>query len=285
VRNLSLTVRRGEIFGFLGPNGAGKSTSIKMLLGLVQPTSGQAYVLGTPSSDVDIRRKIGFLPEDFRFYEWLTAFELLELHGRLSGVPASKLRDHVPAMIDLVGLTPHRDKRLENFSKGMLQRIGLAQALIHEPELIFLDEPTSGLDPMGRRMVRDILRAQRDRGATVFLNSHLLSEIEITCDEVVFIREGEVVTSRDLRTLHEEEVSVVVHARKLTEQCVAGLAPWSTFTNLEGEQLMITTRSRDVLPDVLRHLVAAGADVYQFTPQRMSLEELFVAIMGEDRGL
>ena len=285
MRNLSLTVRRGEIFGFLGPNGAGKSTSIKMLLGLVKPTSGEAFVLGTPSNDVDIRRKIGFLPEDFRFYEWLTAAELLELHGRLSGVSASKLRDRVPALIDLVGLTPHRDKRLQNFSKGMLQRIGLAQALIHEPELIFLDEPTSGLDPMGRRMVRDIIRAQRDRGATVFLNSHLLSEIEITCDEVVFIREGEVVTSRDLRTIHEEEVSVVVHARKLTQETIAGLAPWSTFTNLDGEQLTITTRSRDVLPDILRHLVSTGADVYQFTPQRMSLEELFVAIMGEDRGL
>jgi ABC-2 type transport system ATP-binding protein len=285
VRNLSLTVRRGEIFGFLGPNGAGKSTSIKMLLGLVKPTSGEAYVLGAPSSDVDVRRKIGFLPEDFRFYEWLTAAELLELHGRLSGVSASKLRDRVPAMIDLVGLTPHRDKRLQDFSKGMLQRIGLAQALIHEPELIFLDEPTSGLDPMGRRMVRDIIRAQRERGATVFLNSHLLSEVEITCDEVVFIREGEVVTARDLRTLHEDEVSVVVHARNLTQESIAGLASWSTFTHLEAEQLTITTRSRDLLPDILRHLVATGADVYQFTPQRMSLEELFVTIMGEDRGL
>ncbi len=285
MRNLSLTVRRGEIFGFLGPNGAGKSTSIKMLLGLVKPTSGEAYVLGAPSSDVDVRRKIGFLPEDFRFYEWLTAAELLELHGRLSGVSASKLRDRVPAMIDLVGLTPHRDKRLQDFSKGMLQRIGLAQALIHEPELIFLDEPTSGLDPMGRRMVRDIIRAQRERGATVFLNSHLLSEVEITCDEVVFIREGEVVTARDLRTLHEDEVSVVVHARNLTQESIAGLASWSTFTHLEAEQLTITTRSRDLLPDILRHLVATGADVYQFTPQRMSLEELFVTIMGEDRGL
>ena len=285
MRNLSLTVRRGEIFGFLGPNGAGKSTSIKMLLGLVKPTSGKAFVLGAASNDVDVRRRIGFLPEDFRFYEWLTATELLQLHGRLSGVPARKLRDRVPALIDLVGLTPHAEKRLQDFSKGMLQRIGLAQALIHEPELIFLDEPTSGLDPMGRRMVRDIIRAQRDRGATVFLNSHLLSEIEITCDEVVFIREGEVVTSRDLRTLQEDEVRVVVHARKLTPECVEGLAPWSTSTHLDAEQLTLTTRSRDVLPDIVRHLVSTGADIYQFTPQRLSLEELFVSIMGEDRGL
>jgi ABC-2 type transport system ATP-binding protein len=200
-------------------------------------------------------------------------------------VPADALRERVPALIDLVGLTPHRDKRVQNFSKGMLQRIGLAQALIHEPELIFLDEPTSGLDPMGRRLVRDIIRAQRDRGATVFLNSHLLSEIEITCDEVVFIRDGEVVTSRDLRTANGEETRVVVRARKLTPEAIAGLAPWSTSTLLEEEQLTLTTRSQDVLPDILRHLVAAGADVYQFTPQRLSLEDLFLKIMGEDRGL
>ncbi len=285
VGNLSLSVRRGEIFGFLGPNGAGKSTSIKMLLGLVKPSGGEAFVLGAPAGDVEIRRKIGFLPEDFRFYPWLTAAELLALHGRLSGVPSDVLRERVPSLIDLVGLAPHRDKRVQNFSKGMLQRIGLAQALIHEPELIFLDEPTSGLDPMGRRLVRDIIRAQRDRGATVFLNSHLLSEIEITCDEVVFIRDGEVVTSRDLRTQNGEEVRVVVRARKLTPEAIAGLAPWSTSTLLQEEQLTLTTRSEDVLPDILRHLVTTGADVYQFTPQRLSLEDLFMKIMGEDRGL
>jgi ABC-2 type transport system ATP-binding protein len=285
VGNLSLSVRRGEIFGFLGPNGAGKSTSIKMLLGLVKPSGGEAFVLGAPAGGVEVRRKIGFLPEDFRFYPWLTAAELLGLHGRLSGVPADTLRERVPALVDLVGLTPHRDKRLQDFSKGMLQRIGLAQALIHEPELIFLDEPTSGLDPMGRRLVRDIIRAQRDRGATVFLNSHILSEIEITCDEVVFIRDGEVVTSRDLRTQNGEEVRVVARARKLTQEAVAGLAQWSTSAQVDEEQLTLTTRSQDVLPDILRHLVAAGADVYQFTPQRLSLEDLFLKIMGEDRGL
>lgn len=284
VRDLTLTVRRGEIFGFLGPNGAGKSTSIKMLLGLAKPTSGEAFVLGAPSGDVEIRRRIGFLPENFRFYEWLTPAELLHLHGRLCGVSASKLSERIPALIDLVGLTPHIDKRLQNFSKGMLQRIGLAQALIHEPEIIFLDEPTSGLDPLGRRMVRDIIRAQRDRGATVFLNSHLLSEIEITCDQVVFIREGEVVTSRDMRAQQEETVRVEVRARKLTQDCIAGLTRWSESVQVDEERLTMTTQSREILPEILRYLVAAGADVYQFTPQRMSLEELFMNIMGEDRG-
>jgi ABC-2 type transport system ATP-binding protein len=286
VRDLTLSVRRGEIFGFLGPNGAGKSTSIKMLLGLASPTSGEAFVLAAPAGDVPIRRHIGFLPENFRFYEWLTPPELLHLHGRLCGVSDAVLEKRVPALIDLVGLTPHSDKRLQNFSKGMLQRIGLAQALVHEPELIFLDEPTSGLDPLGRRMVRDIIRAQRERGATVFLNSHILSEIEITCDEVVFIREGEVVTNRDLRAQHEEAVRVEVRARKLSPECATGLSRWTSSVEVDAdeERLTFTTPTREALPDILCYLVTSGAQVYQFTPQKLSLEELFMNIMGEDRG-
>src|SRR6267378_4050771 len=210
VRNLTLDVPQGEVFGFLGPNGAGKSTSVKMLLGLVFPTSGEAEILGRPMGDVKVRSKVGFLPEHFRFYDWLTPAELLKLHGRLYGVSQSALRERIPALLDLVGLTPHRDKRLQEFSKGMLQRIGLAQALLNDPELIFLDEPTSGLDPIGRRLVRDIIKAQRQRGATVFLNSHLLSEVEVTCDQVAFIKDGEVVATRDLRAHPDDEVRVVV---------------------------------------------------------------------------
>jgi ABC-2 type transport system ATP-binding protein len=285
VRNLSLSVRRGSIFGFLGPNGAGKSTSIKMLLGLVKPTSGQALVLERAAGDVNTRGKIGFLPENFRFYEWLTPAELLEFHGRLAGLSPAEVRRRAPALLDLVGLAPHRDKRLQNFSKGMLQRIGLAQALIHEPELIFLDEPTSGLDPMGRRLVRDVIRAQRERGATVFLNSHLLSEVELTCDQVAFLKDGEVVASRDLQAAPEGEIRVLVRGRKLTREIAAGVGRWSNSADLEGDQLVFTTDSAQTLPGVLQYLVDAGAEVYEFTPGRLSLEDLFVRIMGEDRGL
>ncbi|PYU23933.1 MAG: ABC transporter [Acidobacteria bacterium] len=285
VRNLSLSVPRGEIFGFLGPNGAGKSTSIKMLLGLVSPSGGEAFVLGVPSGEVEIRRKVGFLPEDFRFYQWLTATELLEFHGRLCGMDAGRLRERVPYLLDLVGLAPHRGKRLQGFSKGMLQRIGLAQALIHDPEVIFLDEPTSGLDPMGRRLVRDIIRAQRDRGATVFLNSHLLSEIEVTCDQVAFIRDGEIVTTRDLRGWQEEKVRVRVCARKLAPQIVAGLSQWATCDQLDDQSLSLTAASREVLPEILCYLVQSGSAPFEFTPQRISLEDLFMEIVGEDRGL
>ncbi len=285
VRGLSLQVRRGEIFGFLGPNGAGKSTSIKMLLGLVKPTSGEAQLLGRPFQDVEVRRNIGFLPEDFRFYDWLTAFELLALHGRLSGLTPAQLRDRVPAYLDLVGLTPHRDQRLRGFSKGMMQRIGLAQALIHEPDLVFLDEPTSGLDPMGRHLVRDIIRSERQRGATVFLNSHLLSEVEVTCDTVVFIKHGQVIASRDLRSAREGEIHVRAHARNLRPDLLPGLLPWTTSAHLEHDQLIFTTNSMDYLPDILRYLVCSNVDIFEFTPQRVSLEESFLRIMGEDQGL
>jgi len=285
VRNLTLEVARGEVFGFLGPNGAGKSTSVKMLLGLVFPTSGEAEILGHPAGDVKTRSKVGFLPEHFRFYDWLTPAELLKLHGRLYGMSHTVLRERVPALLGLVGLTPHRDKRLRDFSKGMLQRIGLAQALLNEPDLIFLDEPTSGLDPFGRRLVRDIIKGQRDRGATVLLNSHLLGEVEITCDRVAFIRDGEVVETRQVDGECEEQTTVSIRAVNVIAEVVNGLSQWTSLVRSEGERLTITLSSSALVPEVVRYLVAKGADVYEVTPRRLSLEERFLEIVGSDGGL
>lgn len=285
VRSLTLEVPRGEIFGFLGPNGAGKSTSLKMLLGLVTPTRGQAMVLGHPAGDVRTRAKIGFLPEHFRFYDWLSGAELLRLHGRLYGMSQTALRRKVPELLELVGLSEHAGKRLRDFSKGMLQRIGLAQALLNDPELIFLDEPTSGLDPAGRRLVRDIIRAQRHRGATVLLNSHLLSEVEITCDRVAFIKHGEVIETRELNSLLEGQTTVQVRAANLTAEMAAGLKQWASSVSLQDHQLTMSVGSREALPQVLRFLVSCGAEVYEFTPQRLSLEERFLQIVGSEGGL
>src|SRR5215467_4243288 len=266
VRNLTLDVARGEVFGFLGPNGAGKSTSVKMLLGLVFPTSGEAEILGRPAGDVKARSKVGFLPEHFRFYDWLTPAELLNLHGRLYGMSQGVLRERIPKLLDLVGLTLHRDKRLQEFSKGMLQRIGLAQALLNDPELIFLDEPTSGLDPFGRRMVRDVIKAQRDRGATVLLNSHLLGEVEITCDRVAFIKDGEVVEIHTLEGEAKEQNAVLIRASKITADMVKGLAQWTRSVRAEGERLTLSVSSGAVVPEIVRYLVASGVDVYEVTP-------------------
>lgn len=285
VRNLTLDVPRGEVFGFLGPNGAGKSTSVKMLLGLVFPTSGEAEILGHPAGDVKTRSKVGFLPEHFRFYDWLTPIELLKLHGRLYGMSHANLRDRVPVLLDLVGLTSHRDKCLRDFSKGMLQRIGLAQALLNEPDLIFLDEPTSGLDPIGRRLVRDIIKAERNRGATVLLNSHLLGEVEITCDRVAFIKDGEVVETRQLNDDIEEQTTVSIRAASVTAEIASGLSQWTWSVRAEGERLTLSVSSSAVVPEIVRYLVASGVDVYEVTPQRRSLEERFLEIVGTDGGL
>ena len=285
VRNLTLNVPRGEVFGFLGPNGAGKSTSVKMLLGLVFPTSGKAEILGRPAGDVKARSKVGFLPEHFRFYDWLTPAELLKLHGQLYGISQRVLRERIPALLDLVALTPHRDKRLQEFSKGMLQRIGLAQALLNDPELIFLDEPTSGLDPFGRRMVRDIIKAQRNRGATILLNSHLLGEVEITCDRVAFLKDGEVVETRALNGEVKEQNAVAIRAGKITAEMVEGLVQWTSSVSREDECLTLSLSSSAQLPEVVRYLVTKGADIYEVTPQRFSLEERFLQIVGADGGM
>lgn len=289
VRDLTLRVHEGEIFGFLGPNGAGKSTSIKMLLGLVRPTAGDGMVLGAPLGNVEVRRQIGFLPEDFRFYEWLTAVELLELHGRLAGMPTPSARSRAPEVLELVGIAAHAKRRLRGFSKGMLQRLGLAQALMHEPRILFLDEPTSGLDPMGRRLVRDIIRGQRERGVTVFLNSHLLSEIEVTCDRVAFINNGEIVASRELTALESGGARRIrIRAQNMTPAILENLSAYVIAPirpSSQDDEYTLEISTEDVLPEIIRRLALSGADLYQVSPEATSLEETFLELVGEDRGL
>jgi ABC-2 type transport system ATP-binding protein len=281
VADLSLSVERGEVFGFLGPNGAGKTTSVKMLLGLVSPTSGSGKLLGTPLGDDQTRSRIGFLPEHFRFHDWLTAREFLTLHGNLYFLPSDHLQKMVPALLDLVNLTPHADKKLRAFSKGMLQRIGLAQALLNEPDLVILDEPTSGLDPGGRRLVRDIIRDLKTRGTTVFLNSHFLSEVEITCDRVAFIKEGIVIHSSSLSSLVEGETTLEIRARNLTDDILTGLSRWGRDIRAKGELVTMMLHKEHALPAINRYLVENGVDVYSFNPQNISLEDLFLKVIGE----
>ena len=285
VRGLTLQVLQGEVFGFLGPNGAGKTTSIKMLLGLVAPTAGSATLLGAPLGNRDVRAKIGFLPEHFRFHDWLSASEFLTLHGQLYGMNAPHVRARVDELLDLVKLTPFRDKQLRTFSKGMLQRVGLAQALLNDPALVFLDEPTSGLDPVGRRLVRDIIADLKKRGTTIFLNSHLLSEVEITCDRVAFIKHGEVIRVSELKTLVNGATSVTVRAEGLTPSVIAGLNQWGKDIRADGNQITLTVADESALPAINRYLVAQNAAVYALTPQHLTLEDLFIQIVGTDGGL
>jgi ABC-2 type transport system ATP-binding protein len=215
----------------------------------------------------------------------LSARELVSLHARLAGVAVTRIAGRVDDVLELVGLAPHRDRRVRTFSKGMLQRVGLAQAIVHQPDVIFLDEPTSGLDPIGRRMVRDILRAERERGATVFLNSHLLGEIEVTCDRVAFIRDGEVVATQDLGVEERRATRVRIRVDGLSSDAYMSLEQFSTSIVREEGNVILALESRDTLPAVIRHLVDARAEIYEVVPQREPLEDLFVRIMGEDRGL
>jgi ABC-2 type transport system ATP-binding protein len=285
VSALNLTVEQGEVFGFLGPNGAGKTTAVKMLLGLIKPSSGEGMVLGAPIGDRQVRARIGFLPEHFRFHEWLTATEFLKLHADLYHMPPDTTIRRVPELLELVGLAAHGDKKLRKFSKGMLQRIGLAQALLNRPDLVILDEPTSGLDPVGRRLVRDIISDLRDDGTTVFLNSHLLSEVEITCDRVAFIKNGEVLQVSKLKNLVAGEMSVTIRARGLMPDIVVGLSQWGKNVRADDEHLSLTVASEADLPAINRYLVEQGVDVYALRPEQVSLEDLFIEIVGTDGGL
>jgi ABC-2 type transport system ATP-binding protein len=285
VKGLTLQVEQGEVFGFLGPNGAGKTTSIKMLLGLVTPTAGTASLLGASIGDRATRAHIGFLPEHFRFQEWLTACEFLELHGELLGMETHDLRIRRDELLERVGLTAFGHNQLRTFSKGMLQRIGLAQALLNHPSLVFLDEPTSGLDPVGRRLVRDIIHELRKQGTCVFLNSHLLSEIEITCDRVAFIRHGEVVRVLELASLDQNRSLVTIRAAGLTDAILSDLAQWGKNIRVDGEQLTLTVHNESDLPNINRYLVTQGVDVFALTPNRVSLEEIFIETVGKDGGL
>lgn len=284
VHNLTLQVQQGEIFGFLGPNGAGKTTSVKMLLGLIAPTAGEATLLGALIGNREARAKVGFLPEHFRFHEWLRATEFLDLHGKLYKMPKAARQAVIPDLLELVGLADRATTPLKAFSKGMLQRIGLAQTLLNSPKLIFLDEPTSGLDPMGRRLVRDIINGLREEGTTVFLNSHLLSEVEQTCDRVAFIREGTVLETLDLHSYTPEKVEVTLRVGQPSALLLDSLKAWDKgviFGELNG-RYHLTLPHENRLPELANWLIEHSYTLYELSPKRLSLEEHFLKIVGKE---
>ena len=282
VADLSVSIPRGEIFGFLGPNGAGKTTSVKMLLGLVAPSGGAGTVLGEPLGHREARRRVGFLPEHFRFHDCLTGRELLRFHGRLYGLRGAPLERRIDELLDRVDLLDSANDPVRTYSKGMMQRIGLAQAIVNQPDLIFLDEPTSGLDPLGRLLVRDLLRQLRASGTTVFLNSHLLGEVEATCDRVVFVKQG--------RTVHEltlghgsSSLDVELRIDRTGDAILSGLAEFgSHLAEIEGV-VRLRVQSEDCVPPIVRWLVDRGVGVFEVRSRRPSLEQVFLEVMGQDQ--
>ena len=279
VKDLTLQIARGEVFGFLGPNGAGKSTTVKMLLDLVRPTSGAVKLFGQPPGKPRVRAKVGFLPEHFRFHEWLRASEFLMFHGKLYGMSTADLKERIPELLELVGLTDSAQMRLSKFSKGMLQRIGLAQAMLNQPELIFLDEPTSGLDPLGRRLVRDIIRRLKARGTTIFLNSHFLSEVEITCDRVAFIKAGQIVRADTMADLLNRGTEVVLQVDRLKPELRARLEHLGTQLQVSGSRVSMLVDNQEIIPEIARLVHQQGVNLYELSPRQKSLEEIFVDII------
>ena len=277
---LSMIVPRGEVFGFLGPNGAGKTTSVKLLLGLIAPSSGEGWLLGRPIGDLKTRRRIGYLPELFRYQSWLSAREVLAVHCQLAPLPRSSWNDEITTALDTVGLTDRAADRVGTFSKGMQQRLGLAVALLGEPELVFLDEPTSALDPVGRHDVREIIRGLAARGTAVFLNSHLLSEVEQVCDRVAVVDHGRVIASGTMDQLLSG-TTVRVRASGLASGDRAKLAPFGHVLE-EGDQLTFTNLTVERVPELVAAIVSMGARVYEVTPRHQTLEDRFLELLEEE---
>jgi ABC-2 type transport system ATP-binding protein len=279
MHGLDLEVQPGEVFGFLGPNGAGKTTTVKILLGLVAPTSGEARLFGLPAGDAEARRRVGYLPENFRFHDWMTGAQLLDFHARLAGVSRDERRERIPRVLDMVGLGGRGNDRVGGYSKGMTQRVGLAQAIIHEPDLVLLDEPTSALDPVGRREVRDLIRSLRSRGMTVFLNSHLLSEVEMVCDRVAIVDGGRVIRSGGLAELLGGLPELRVTVDRVDEPLLNLMATHGRILDVVDFTVVLGVEELQVAARLSEALVRAGYCLYAMVPSHQSLEDLFVSLV------
>jgi ABC-2 type transport system ATP-binding protein len=316
LHDLSLMVQTGEVFGLLGPNGAGKTTTVKILTGLVRPTAGEARLFGQPAADPAARRRIGYLPESFRFHDWLTGEALLDFHGRLAGLSVEERRQRIPQVIERVGLAGRGGERLRAYSKGMTQRIGLAQAILHRPDLVLLDEPTSALDPVGRREVRDLVRGLRAEGIAVLLNSHLLTEIEMVCDRVAIVDRGRVVREGRLADLVGGTSEVRLTLDRVDAELLEALRAHGEVLTVEGKgpdlarptarassafppdhsaepQLIPPDRAGatvvlgvpdlEVAPTIAETVVRRGYRLYGLVPIQRSLEDVFVSLVeGRD---
>ncbi len=275
---VNLVVRCGEIFGYLGPNGAGKTTTLKLLTGLLWPTSGEARILGQPPGDVPTKQQVGFLPEQPSFYEYLTGRELLDFYGQLIGLHRSDGRERVETLARQLRIESALDLPLRKYSKGMLQRIGLVQALLNDPKLVLLDEPMSGLDPIGRREVRDLLLRLKAEGRTVFFSSHIIPDVEVVCDRVGILVSGRLVAQGPLDEMLEAKVtSIEATVSRVPSEVVDKLDHLlMTPPVRRGERLLLTVKDEVALTDLLARLVEGKAVIHAIVPQRESLEEYFI---------
>ncbi|HET8913566.1 MAG TPA: ABC transporter ATP-binding protein [Ktedonobacteraceae bacterium] len=286
VEEVSFTMYRGEAFGFLGPNGAGKSTVVKILTGLVAPTQGKIRVLGQPLNHIETRRRVGYLPELPNFHRWLQAGEFLEFHGHLYGLRGADLAKRVREVLELVGLSGREKQRLGTFSKGMMQRIGLAQAVINRPDLLLLDELVSGLDPVGQRDMRDLLRHLKSEGISIFLNSHQLADVEALCDRVAIINKGQILKVGAPNTLFDEPLTIEVRVDHVSDQLLHRLGLVSLAVQQDESQpcrLLVEVQRDEDAADVATTIQECGARLYALSPHQRSLEQLFLQTIDASR--
>jgi ABC-2 type transport system ATP-binding protein len=278
VDSLCLEVRPGEVFGFLGPNGAGKTTTLKILMGLIYPTSGNAWLFGRDMSDPQTKARLGFLPESPYFYDYLTSREFLGFYGHLFGLWGAALGKRVDELLELVGMTHAKDLQLRKFSKGMLQRVGIAQALINDPELVVLDEPMSGLDPIGRKEVRDLILRLKESGKTVLFSSHILHDAEVLCDRVAMILKGRLVACGRVTDLLDQGAShqVELVVDRLTAEGLDHVRPLTDKVVMQGDRMLLVLKSQQQVQGALEIIRSAKASLVSLNPQKGSLEDLFI---------
>ncbi|MCL4498877.1 MAG: ABC transporter ATP-binding protein [Chloroflexi bacterium] len=280
-QDITLAIEEGQLFGLLGQNGAGKSTFVKMLIGLIHPTSGEARLLGRPLSDVANRSQVGFLPENFKYQEWLSGRELLRYHAALIKMGGAPREKRITEVLDTVKMDAAADAKVRTYSKGMQQRLGLACAILAKPRLLFLDEPTSALDPLGRVDVREILVGLKAEGTTVFLNSHLLSEIETVCDEVAIMKSGGIVTTGSLERLLAGKIELLVRTSELRDEVRERILRASLPLSRNGNRFLLEVDDENAVAEIARTIVVSGAELYELSQHHRSLEELFLEVVKE----
>nr|WP_304216918.1 ABC transporter ATP-binding protein [Fredinandcohnia onubensis] len=278
ISDVTLSVGEGMVYGFLGPNGSGKSTFVRTLLGLLQPTSGEGYILGEPIGTTKSREQVGYLPELFRYPDWLTGRQLLQAHAELCRIPVRERNKRIDEVIELVGMTGRENSRISGFSKGMSQRIGLACAILNDPKVVFLDEPTSALDPIGRKDVRDLMVYLRDQGKTVFLNSHLLYEVESVCDHVSIVHQGEMVAQGPWRELMMTEAKVEVVTDKPIDASLPSFVIRNQKVKVEDGRTRwgLQLEHEADIPRLIQYLASNQVSIFEVKPIIPHLEDVFM---------